>query len=206
MRSKFIALALGLALVVGGPAQMIVGATPAAAQGWHGGGFRGGFGGYGGFRGGYGGYRGGYYGHDGIGAGGVLLGLAAGAGIAAIATSGYHDRYYYGPGYYGSGYYPPAYDYGYRYPAYGYNDGSYSRVAVDRCADAAVADARGFSGYARFGHVDSVDRHGDDARVRGTVAIDDRGDTREVRFTCKFDDGRVRSLRVDRPGYAYNGY
>ena len=221
MRGKIFGSVLGLGLLLAGPAQMLLGATPAAAEGWRG-------------RGGYygGGYGYGHRDHGGIGAGGVILGLAAVAGVAALASSaarhndGYYDRGYYGrPSYgYGGG----AYQNGYGYTGGYYGSGGYdTRTAISYCASAAVGQARGWSSYARFGHVDAVERRGDDVWVRGTVAVGgggydrggydrddygrggyDRGGygAREVRFNCKFDDGRVRSLRIDRPDYAYNGY
>jgi hypothetical protein len=73
-------------------------AVPADAAPWHGGGYHGG-----GWHGG--GYRGGGAGWA-VGAG--LLGLAAGV---AIADSGPHYGYGYGPGYYGGGYYGRPYGY-----------------------------------------------------------------------------------------------
>ena len=218
---KTMILALGIGLLLAGPAQMAFGTGAAAAEEWHG---RGGYGG------GYGsGYDGWHHDHDGIGAGGVILGLAAVAGVAALASSASHHD-----GYYDRGYAPsaPAYGYGYGYQSsYGYQGGygyqgsyggggDYTRAAIGACANAAVGQAQGWSGYARFGRVEAVERRGDDTWVRGTVRVGggggydrdyDRGyegrgyEGREVRFQCKFDDGRVRSVRVERPDYAYNG-
>ena len=191
MRGKTFPLAMALGLTLAGPAAMTLGAAPAAAQDWR-------------EHGGYGGYGDWHHDHDGIGAGGVILGLAAVAGVAAIASSAAHHDSYYDRGYYAA---PSQGYYGY---APGYDQGGYSQTAVNSCAGAAVGQARGFAGYARFGRVDGVERRGDDVYVRGTVAVsggDDRDDDELVstRFTCKFDDGRVRSLRVDRPAYGY-GY
>lgn len=201
MRGKILGSVLGLGLMLAGPAQLALGAAPAAAEEWHGGG----------------GYGGGYYhhDHDGIGAGGVILGLAAVAGVAALASSASHHDGYYDRGY--GGYAAPAYGYnggysgGYDNRGYGggyYNSGYDTRAAVSYCTSAAVGKARGWDGYARLGRVYSVDRRGDDVWVRGTVASGGGYDgygVREIGFQCRFDDRRVRSLRIERPGYAY-GY
>ena len=178
------------------------------------------------------GYRGGEHHRDqgGIGAGGVVLGLAAIAGIAALAASASHDgeRGGYAAAYGDGGGYAPTAGYPYAgyapsggYGAYGgYDDrggygGGYARAAVAQCVRGAVLQARNWSGDAAFGRIDAVDTHGDDARVRGTVRIsggyareyatrgtydgDLYGATHEVRFDCRFDDGRVAGLRVERP-------
>jgi hypothetical protein len=218
MRGKIFGSVLGLGLMLAGPAQLAFGAAQASAEEWHG----------------RGGDDGGYYhrDHDGIGAGGIILGLAAVAGVAALASSASHHDGYYDRGNYGGyggygGYGAPAYGYnggsyggsygaGYNGGSYGggYNGGGYygngydTRAAVSYCSSAAVGQARGWNGYARLGRVYSVERRGDDVWVRGTVATGGGYDGdygRESGFQCKFDDGRVRSLRLERPGYA-NGY
>jgi hypothetical protein len=85
---KKIVTAAAAALTLGGAA--VATATPASAQGWHGG--------YGGY---HGGYRGGRGWGPGAAVGAGILGLAVGAAIAD------HPHYYgYGPGYYGYGYAP----------------------------------------------------------------------------------------------------
>ncbi len=206
MRGKMIMVALGIGLLMAGPAQTAIGIGTASAEEWgHGG------------RGYYGGGYGYHHDHDGIGAGGVILGLAAVAGVAALASSaaahrnnGYYDRGYYAPSS------APAYGYGYGDGDYGRyaGGGDYTRAAIGACANAAVGQAQGWTGYARFGHVDAIDRRGDDAFVRGTVRIGDGGydryargyGAREVRFSCTFDRGLVRGVRVERPDYAYGGY
>ena len=189
MRGKIFGSVLGLGLMLAGPAQLALGAGQASAEEWHG-------------RGGYGG---GYYhhDHDGIGAGGVILGLAAVAGVAALASSASHHDGYYDRGYYAPPP-PPAYGYGY---APGYYQGGYGNAAVSYCTSAAVGQARGWDGYARQGRVYSVDRRGDDVWVRGSIVSGSGygGYGREIGFQCKFDNGRVRSLHIERPGYAY-GY
>jgi hypothetical protein len=87
MTSVFKKSMLGLALA----STVAMAASPADAQRWH---------------------RGGYRGHGdrvGLALGAGLLGLGVGAAIAS--DRGYYGRGYYAPGYYGD---PYAYDYGYR--------------------------------------------------------------------------------------------
>ena len=98
-------LAAGLAaLTFGGAVAAAAVPTTAEARGWHGGGYRGGYGGYG--------YR--HYDNNGA----VIVAGIAGLAIGAAIADGGHRSYYrggygYGPGYYG---YPPGYyDYGYGY-------------------------------------------------------------------------------------------
>ena len=161
-------------------------AAPAAAGGYHGGGY----------------YRG-YHDH-GSGFGDFLLGAALVGGIAAIATAASAPR----APVYSRGYAP---DDGPRYdgpPAYD-NDGrsdprddgrGYADAAADQCARAAERAAQSDGGFARAG-IDRVQPFRDGARVFGTLAIEYRyegvaPERAHTRFDCTTAAGRITGLRL----------
>jgi len=125
MRKSIVAAAIGVGLVLTGPAQLALGSMPASAQGHGGGGFHGGGGGFHGS----GGFGGGFHGGGGFG-GGFRNGGDHGFGGGYRGGWGGHGGYYggYRGGYYGGyrgGYYSGI-GFGYGCCSYygGYYDGA----------------------------------------------------------------------------------
>lgn len=173
--------------------------APAAAEGYHGGGYDRG----------YGGYHGHHEGRGGFGIGDFLLGAALVGGIAAIASSasashtrGYDARYAPNDGYAPQGAYGDAYGGG--YSSEGYADGNASGVAsdaVEQCSRAAERAAQNDGGYASVTRIDRVQPYRDGARVFGTLRIDYQAQgyaprSDHTRFDCTAGDGRVTGLRL----------
>ncbi|MDT7935112.1 MAG: hypothetical protein RQ833_11000 [Sphingomonadaceae bacterium] len=92
---------------------------------------------------------------------GLVVGLAALAGIAVIAATAAKSRNRDGDWLYST-------------------DGV--RAATDRCQEAARSAVNSRFGWADFGRVTQVDRSGRDVIVKGTVRVDGRG--------RRYDDGR----------------
>ncbi|MFN3944198.1 MAG: hypothetical protein ACK4K7_04650 [Allosphingosinicella sp.] len=129
-----------------------------------------------------------YYERDrGVSAGEIIAGVAAVAGVVAIASAASRDRY----------------GHGYGYDRYGYDRG-FERHAVNACQY--EADRR----YARRGdvrfHVSDVQRFRDRVRVLGAVDVRDyrrnvgwdrRGVAQRVAVTCEVrTNGRIASFRT----------
>ncbi len=163
-------------------AMLATSVTPAMAQSYPGGGY-----GYPG-EGGYGRDR--HHDHEGIGAGGIIAGIAVLGVIAAIASSsGSKNRNR-------SGGYDDRYQGGYRG---GINSES---AAADACANAIEQQG----GY-RVTAIDTVDRTGDGYRVRGTLNTRGGGSwgygrNQQQGFYCAVRDGSVADVRLDN---GYNG-
>lgn len=151
--------------------------------------------------------------HDkGISAGEVIAGALVIGGIAAIIASSNNDkdryrddRYYdsryngsYNNSYYNGGVRAPngAYNNGYN----GYNNGRISsREAVNRCVNAANAQASHYGRHARVIDVRDIDRTRNGYRVKGTVEVRNggrRGYTDRGSFRCNVDYGRVNNVHI----------
>jgi len=170
--------------------------APAAAEGYHGGGYDRG----------YDGYHGHHEGRGGFGIGDFLLGAALVGGIATIASaaSAPHHAPGYDRGYAPNDGYVPQGAYGGGYSNEGYADGNPDGVAsdaVEQCSRAAERAAQNDGGYASVTRIDRVQPYRDGARVFGTLRIDyqtqgyaPRSD--HTRFDCTAGDGRVTGLRL----------
>ena len=139
--------------------------------------------------------------HDGIGAGEVIAGAIVIGGIAALLSSGNHNRdRTYDNGYRNDGYRNDGYrGYDNRYQNNGYQDSGNPRQAIEQCV-AAVENGGRRRDNVDVRQITNVDNIRGGYRVEGRVAVDYRNDNYNGRYDNRGYGNDYRNGRYDDSG------